>query len=94
MGGITMTTIIELTGINKRAKETIKENDYMECENPSDETWLKREFFANGASWMLVKAIEWLIDNVEDYAEPNFQYYCVDFDRKKFIADFKKAMEG
>lgn len=68
MGGIIMIEIINLTGIDKYAKEHIVEKDYVECENTSDEVGLKREYFEKGASWMLQKAIEWLGRNVENFA--------------------------
>lgn len=50
--------------IKDKAKEIFVPQEYMECENASDEAYMKRDAFQRGANWMLEKAINWLNDKV------------------------------
>lgn len=50
--------------IEDKAKEIFVPQEYMECENASDEAYMKRDAFQRGANWMLEKAINWLNDKV------------------------------
>lgn len=80
--------------IEEKAKEIFVPQEYMECENASDEAYMKRDAFQRGANWMLEKAIDWLQDHVNDYLfddgtpeRPWLKCSACMFDA------FKKAME-
>lgn len=46
--------------IEEKAKEIFVPQEYMECENASDEAYMKRDAFQRGAKWMLEKACEYI----------------------------------
>lgn len=69
--------------IEDKAKEIFVPQEYMECENASDEAYMKRDAFQRGANWMLEKAINWLNDKV----------MFDEVGRPIKIEQFRKAME-
>lgn len=46
--------------IEEKAREIFVLQEYMECENASDEAYMKRDAFQRGAEWILEKACEYI----------------------------------
>lgn len=79
--------------IEEKAREIFVTQNCMECENASDEAWMKRDAFQRGANWMLEKAIDWLKSNVGKYPEINWDQQEWYSNKERLIKDFKQAME-
>ena len=79
--------------IEEKAKEIFVIQDYMECENATDETWMKRDVFQRGAEWMLEKATQWLKENALNYWEDASQHDNCCYDNEELVNDFRKTME-
>lgn len=79
--------------IEETAKEIFQVKEDMECENASDEMWMKRDAFRTGAEWMLAKARKWLIKNAQNYYEDSSMHDNCWYDDEQMIEDFQKAME-
>ncbi len=73
--------------IEETAREFFQVQEYMECENASDEMWMKKDAFTRGAEWMLDKACEYIKNQ-----------YPIHYEEWAALADegiknFRKAME-
>lgn len=73
--------------IEEKAREIFVLQEYMECENASDEAYMKRDAFQRGAEWMLEKACEYIRSQ---YLVHYQEWYELAEERVK---QFKKAME-
>lgn len=50
--------------VEEKSREIFQVQEYMECENASDEMYMKKDAFTRGAEWMLEKAMALIEDSV------------------------------
>jgi len=73
--------------IEEKAKEIFQAQEYMECENASDEMWMKRDAFERGAQWMLSEIQNWFNN------QPSVQYSAWGKLAEESLEQFRKTIE-
>lgn len=79
--------------IEEKAKEIFQVQECMECENASDEMWMKRDAFERGAEWMLENTARWISKCAYEAQDCNYVKENGDHDVDLLLNNLRKALE-